>query len=51
MLASRIIALCEQWRVEPRCAADDATFAKTGHDLDTITDEFRHGCVQSRCLR
>jgi hypothetical protein len=39
-LADEIHAMCESWGVPPEGAADDASFAKTGHSAGSIAAEF-----------
>lgn len=42
--AREIVALADKWGIRPEGAADDAIFAKHGHEDGTIADEFKkHG--------
>lgn len=38
--AEAIIELAKAWRVKPEGVADDACFARTGHDSGSLADEF-----------
>jgi hypothetical protein len=41
VLSEHIKSMCKSWRVRPEGVADDAIFAKSGHERGSISDEFR----------
>lgn len=48
ILAEEIIAMCKRWGVNPRGVADDAIFARAGHQAGSIADEFQRCGVTFR---
>lgn len=41
VLAEMIVELAKRWNIPPQGVADDAIFAKTGHSVGSIAEEFR----------
>jgi Phage terminase large subunit len=48
ILSEEILKMCKRWSVKPQGVADDAIFARTGHQSGSIADEFKRGKIYFR---
>ncbi|MCJ0824976.1 phage terminase large subunit [Luteimonas sp. 50] len=45
VLSDAIKEMCERWKIDPEGVADDACFARSGHSVGSIADEFQRAGV------
>lgn len=45
VLSDAIKEMCERWKIDPEGVADDACFARSGHSVGSIADEFERAGV------